>query len=263
VRLAEEVEPREHEARRTEQEVELLRPRRQLVAEERERIDVGDPVGSAGHVLARDVLPSRVREDDERLPEEEGDDGEVVAEQAPRGDAEHEPEEGAGDDDDGDRRRRGPVDAVLLRGELRVEIGAEAEEGDVAEVEEARVADDDVEPKREEEVDEREDPVDEEVAAVHPERERGGESGEEHEACRRRHVVERAAGEPREPRVALASFLDLGHPLVDADARAVSGVGRRRYVGDVSAVVRHQWGTRPSGSRACRGGRSAARGGRR
>ena len=68
------------------EEVELLRPRRQLAAEERSagrcrrcrsarRSGPGRPLGSA------------VREDDERLAEEERHDRQVVAEQPPRGEA--------------------------------------------------------------------------------------------------------------------------------------------------------------------------------
>ena len=47
------------------------------------------------------------------------------------------------------------MDAELVRGEQRVDVRAEAEERDVAEVEQARPADDDVQAEREQREDER------------------------------------------------------------------------------------------------------------
>ena len=51
----------------------------------------------------------------------------------------------------------------MRRREDRVEIRAEPEERDVAEIEQAGEADDDVEPEREQRVEEREQPVPEKV----------------------------------------------------------------------------------------------------
>jgi hypothetical protein len=63
-----------------EQEVELLGPRRELVAEELERVDVGNPVRPTGQALACHRRVPDVDEDDERLTEEQRHDREVVAE---------------------------------------------------------------------------------------------------------------------------------------------------------------------------------------
>ena len=126
----------------------------------------------------------------------------------------------------------------------RVEVRTEAEERRIAEIEQAGVADDDVEPQAEQDVDQREDAVGEEVTAAHPERQRGGEADEEGQVDgggRGRP----AAGEPDDALAALDTPLMLRDPVVDADAWLAVGL------------------ITPSGSRARRGGRSAARGGRR
>ena len=57
-------------------------------------------------------------------------------------------------------------------GEEGVDVGAETEEGDVAEVEQAREPDDDVQPEREQRVDQDEDAVVEEVPLAHEGQER-------------------------------------------------------------------------------------------
>ena len=92
---------------------------------------------------------------DEELPEEERHDREVVAEQAPRRQRDEEAEDRRRDDDDRDDRERVPVQPELRRGEHRVAVRAEAVEGDVAEVEQPGVADDDVQPEREQHVEQR------------------------------------------------------------------------------------------------------------
>ena len=110
-----------------------------------------------------------------------------------------------------------------MRGrEQRVEVRAEAEEGDVPEVEQARVADDDVEPEPEDDVQEREQPIAEEVAAVHPERERGGEADEEGEPGRGGHDRHEPAQHAGEAGALLESLVGLGDPVVDADPRTLS-----------------------------------------
>jgi hypothetical protein len=118
------------------------------------------------------------------------------------------------------------VDAVVLGRKLGIEVRAESEERDVAEVEEAGVPDDDVETKTEKRVQQRENSVAEEVAAAHPEWQRCRERGEEHEPRRCREKRDSAAQQPGEPGVALAPVLDLRDPLVHADARPVACVGR-------------------------------------
>ena len=119
--FAQEVEADQDDDSCHEQHEVLLRPRDELVAEEADGVDVGDPVRPAREPLAGDLGIRRVHEDDERLPEEQRHDRQVVAEEPARRDAEEEPEQRRGDDDErhGDDRR--PVDPVVLRREERVE----------------------------------------------------------------------------------------------------------------------------------------------
>ena len=238
-RLAEEVQADQDEQDDAEDEPVLLAPRRQLVAEEVVRVDVRDPVRPSGQSLAVHGRIRRVDEDDERLAEEEGHDREVVAEQPARGDAEHEAQQRRADHDDRDRDRRGPVDAVVLRREQRVEVRAEAEERHVAQVEQPGIADDDVQPEAEQDVDQREDPVGKQVAAVHPERQRGGERAEDGQARPGREEGVDPPAEAGEPDTILAAILDARDPLVDAHARAIALVGPARHLGDVSSCA-HQ-----------------------
>src|SRR2546426_325331 len=75
-------------------------------------------------------------------------------------------------DGDGNRRFGLPVDAVVTRREQGIRVGAEAVEGDVAEVEQPREADDDVEAERQDRIEQRVQPVGEQISLVHPERQR-------------------------------------------------------------------------------------------
>ena len=56
---------------------------------------------------------------------------------------------GCGNDDDRNGDAGRPVNPVLLGRELRVEVRAEPEEGDVTEIKQAGIADDDIEPEAE------------------------------------------------------------------------------------------------------------------
>ena len=58
--------------------------RRQLPAEEAERVDVQDPVRAAREIVAEEAVPVRGH-DVEELDEEQRDDGEVVAAEPPGG----------------------------------------------------------------------------------------------------------------------------------------------------------------------------------
>src|SRR6266536_2904806 len=127
------------------------------------------------------------------------------------------------------------MDPVLRRGELRVGVRTESEEGDVTEIEQARVPDDKVEPETEQDVQEREDPVGEEVAAVHPEGERRGGCSENCEPAGRRNNLDEPGDYTEDAPAALTAILDLGNPIVDANTRLVTFLGRRRQIGDVAA----------------------------
>ena len=98
-----------------------------------------------------------VQEDADDLAEAERDDGEVVAAQPQRRRAQQHAEERR------DQRRpaaasiqQRQMHAEVRRGEQRIDVGADRVERDVAEVEQAGVADDDVEPEREHDVEQRE-----------------------------------------------------------------------------------------------------------
>ena len=56
---------------------------RQIVAEQRERLDVEDPVRAAGHVVTQDAV-AVVRDGQEDLEEEERHDRQVVADESAR-----------------------------------------------------------------------------------------------------------------------------------------------------------------------------------
>jgi hypothetical protein len=146
-----------------------------------------------------------------------------VAHEPPRRERDEHPQERGGERDEGDDPQRRPVDVELGRGEHRVPVGAEAVEGDVAEVEQAGPADGDVEPQREQHVEERVEADAEDVAVARKERKRRRREHEQGEPGRLGQLgdptlerPERAAavGPPGDPR----------HPLVAADPR--TGVAR-------------------------------------
>ena len=82
------VEAGRREDEHAQEEVVLLFDRRQVVAEEAERVDVADPTRAAREADAVDHGVRRVREHEKRLQEEERDDREVVADEPPRRKAE-------------------------------------------------------------------------------------------------------------------------------------------------------------------------------
>ena len=140
----------------------------QLVSEEIDRIDARNPVRAAGQALARNFWVRVVGEGNERLTEEQGHDRQVVPEQTPGGESEYEPDERGCHDDDGNRCLGLPVDPVVVGREQRVGVGPESVEGDIAQIEQARETDDDVEPEREDGVEQGVEPVREQVALVQP-----------------------------------------------------------------------------------------------
>src|SRR5262249_17069140 len=151
--------------------------------------------------------------------EEQRHDREVVAEQTPRRGAEEEPEQRADHDGEENRVLGAPVvrvDVPLLvmrSGEEGVDVGAEAEEGDVAEVEKAGKTYADVQPEGEEGVDEDEDAVVEEVPLVH-ERQEGDDDrrGQERELRGRRQDLPQVRDPAAEP-AGVATLVGLFDPL--------------------------------------------------
>ena len=141
---------------------------------------------------------------------------------------------------DGDGRLGLPVVAELRRRQDRVHIGAAAEESDVAEVQEAREANDDVQSKREQRIDEREEAVPEQVPLGRHQREERRRQGKDEDAHRHRQAVPLAEDGSPDARVALPLPLDARNPLVDADPRAVRSIRRSRKMFRAGAVRRHQ-----------------------
>jgi hypothetical protein len=107
------------------------------------------------------------------------------------------------------------VEPVVVRREQGVGVRPEAEEGDIAEIEQPREADHDVEAEREENVQEGVQAVREQIALVHPVGKRRRHPDEEEQLHRGRRGVP-AAPQGSGP-TALASPLRLRHPGVDAD----------------------------------------------
>jgi len=93
------------------------------------------------------------------LQEEERDDREVVADEPTRGEAEEQPDQSGEGRHCRKRSQRRPVDSVVLRRDERVAVRTDAEVRDVAEVEQAGEADDDVQTEPEGRVEERKQPV--------------------------------------------------------------------------------------------------------
>ena len=218
---------------------------RQLVpAGQAEGVDVEDPERAAG-----DVLPVR-RHRLEELQEEQRHDREVVAREAPRRQAEHETRERADHDDERHRDERRQVDAVVRRVEQRVRVRADAVERDVAEVEEAAPADDDVEAEREQHV---EDGLERDLPDV-PARSRRSGTGR-----RRRRT---ASATPTRGRRAAAARRPRSAPAGTARRRDARPTRPARSPG----LRRPSNGTRAASSRTlrpsgCRAGRTGPGGG--
>ena len=216
-------------------------------------IPFGPPVRSTSPKRKRAVRV--VHEDDEDLAEEERHDREVVAEQPPR----RQPERAG-------RAAPSPTTTIgiassagqwmpnLVRREERVRVRAEAVERDVAEVEQAGEADDDVQAEREQRVDEREEAV----------RGTGCPSRDQNGSDARRDRRTRAAA----PAAAGASHARVSRPLsprrcsrrsstlATHSSTPISGVGARRPRA-IGGTSRSSAIVRPSGSPPCRAGRSA------
>jgi hypothetical protein len=106
-----------------------------------------------------------------------------------------------------------------LRGrEPCVAVGADPVERDVAEVEEPGEADSDVQPQREQRVDEGDRPDADDVVVRRHRRDEGGDPEEEQEECPTGEAVELALHAAGEPAIGLRPLVRAGDPLVDADA---------------------------------------------
>ncbi len=144
----------------------------QVQAEDADRIDLTYPLRTVGDVHR---VVQVVHEDADDFAEAERDDGQVVAAQLEHRHAEDDPRDGRRQErqryhpPDRDvqavrehRREGGEVVRQLGRGEQREQVGADGVEGHVAQVEQAGVADDDVQPQRQHDVQQRE------VGNAHP-----------------------------------------------------------------------------------------------
>jgi hypothetical protein len=203
-----------------------------VVTEEVERVDLVETIRPAGKVDfadegIREVALAAVRvvdEDYERLQKEERHDGEVVAEQPPGREPQQESDQGGRDDHDRDRDLGLQVVPGVAAGHDPVEVGAEAEEGHVAEVEQPREADDDVQAQREQGVDERDQAITKEVPFVRDEAEDHERPQQDGQMTRGRYALPNASDGARKACVGLAALLDLRDPLVDSDLRPVDRV---------------------------------------
>ncbi len=141
-RLIQEVEEGDDDHEGDEGDVEVAVERGDLLPEELKGVEIRDPVRSA--------RPGRVDEDDQpELEEEKGHDRQVVADETPRGKPDQEAGDSGGDGDERYRDRGIPVAARVLGGERGVQVGADPEEGDEAEVEQTDPTDRDVQAERE------------------------------------------------------------------------------------------------------------------
>ena len=209
-------------------------------------VDVGNAVRAAGDVVSpgqpeeRDAIPV-LHDCDEELEEEQRDDCEVVADEAPRRQCDEEAENRRTEDDHGENEQRVPVQAELRRGEHRVEIRAEAVERDVPEVEQPGKADHDAQAECEQHVEQRVEADADDVAVARDERKQSGGDGEPEVERGPRRAHDLVAQAPPEPLAALAAVVVARDPRVDANLRhqrpALVGT-----VGDRCDVVaaRHQ-----------------------
>ncbi len=131
----------------------------------------------------------------------------------------------------------------LRRGEHRVPVRAEAVERDVAEVEQAGIADDDVQAEGEQHVEQRVEADADDVAVARQRRQKRGRDAEDEIERRPRDALEL-----RHEPVPLDAALVGRDPLVDADLRHLRLVGARRDGGDLFAAVHQTFCTaaRPS-----------------
>ena len=233
-RVVQEAERHVHEREEDERDVEVahgeqaLRGRaRQLPAEEAELVDVEDAVRPVRDALAEDVV-AVVRRGEEHLEEEQRHDREVVAREPSRGQADEPPDEAADDGNERDHDERRQVDVVLLRAEERVGVGADAEEGDVSEVEQPTPPHDDVEPEREEHEHDRVERHAADVAALEAEREQADDPDEERQPGPPGNDGEPLLEGSEHSSAARAALAVTRDPLVLPDRRAGVPLGRAR-----------------------------------
>ena len=118
-----------------------------------DRVDQVDALRAVGDVDRRVQV---VQENADDFTEAQRDDREVVPAQPERGRAQQHAEDTSGRRAERQQHPERQMDAEMGRGEQRVEIGAEREERHVAQVEQSREADDDIESQREHDVEQRE-----------------------------------------------------------------------------------------------------------
>ncbi len=116
---------------------------------DRHRVDQGDPLWPVGDIDRRVEIVEKNAHD---FAKAEGHNGQIVAAQLERWRAEQDPEDtgDGGADRQNDPKR--PVQAEVRAGEQRIDIGADGVESDVAEIEQAGEANDDVEAECQENV---------------------------------------------------------------------------------------------------------------
>ena len=215
--------------------------------EEVVRVDVQQPERAAGDVVAEDAVAVRGQRLEE-LQEEQRHDREVVARQATGRQPDQQPGHRADRDDqrDGDDRRE--MDPELVRVEEGVEVRADPVEGDVAEIEQAAPPDDDVEPEREQHVEDGLERDEADVAARLERRQQREGRDEQRQPGPPRRAADALLddGEPA-PRVEPA-LLVARDPLVVPDGRAVVGVCGSR---GVESLIAHTFRMSARPSRPC------------
>ena len=141
---------------------------------------------------------------------------------------------------DRDDEQRVPVQAEMRRREHRVDVRAEAEERDVAEIQEPGVADDDVQAETEHHVQHRVEADADDVAVAREHRKQRGGDPERCVERRPRRPPDLALDPAEDARQLLVPLLVGRDPVVDADANArLALVGTPRDVGDFLSAV-HQ-----------------------
>ena len=139
----------------------------------------------------------------------------------------HAPGPGAAFDRDRDLRLQ--VMAGVAARHDPVEVRAESEERDIAEIEQAGEPDDDVQSERKERVNDGDQPVAEEVALVRDEREDRERPEQEYQPSRWWDSLPAPADEAGEAPLGLATLVDVRDPFVHADARLVDNTRSRRH----------------------------------
>src|ERR1700756_2507108 len=130
----------------------------------------------------------------------------------------------------------------MTAGHDPVEVSAEAEEGDVAEIEQPGKADDDVETHRQEGVDDRDQPVAIEVALVRDEREDRERPEQNQEPPEGRGALPGPGDEPADACPGGPALVDPRDPLVGPDPGS-SDIGRidRLRNGDRQVAFVERW----------------------